>query len=104
MSAQVQIGSTLGFPRERARRCVRPRAQEMRMRHEKPVLTARQVEYLERLIAGETAREIALDTGCALQNVHEVLRAACARTGNRTRLQLVAWYAVRRGELKGEAA
>ena len=74
-------------------------------RRNKPVLTSRQIEYLERMIAGETVAEIAFETGCAKQNVHEVLRAAVKRTGNRTREQLVAWYAIRRGEFgKGIAA
>jgi DNA-binding CsgD family transcriptional regulator len=53
-------------------------------------LSARQIECLTRIAAGETSAEIALALGVSRRTVDEYVGAACARLGVRSRSQAVA--------------
>jgi DNA-binding NarL/FixJ family response regulator len=64
-----------------------------------PVVTPRQIEYIEALIAGMSVPEIAKAQGCCRENVTLVLIAARKRTGTKTREQLAVWWALRKVEL-----
>ncbi len=56
----------------------------------KPRLSARQIECLTRIAAGETSAEIALALGVSRRTVDEYVGAACTRLGVRSRSQAVA--------------
>jgi DNA-binding CsgD family transcriptional regulator len=60
------------------------------------VLTPRQIEYIEALIAGKSVPQIAKAQGCYRENVTQVLIAARKRTGTKTREQLAVWWAMRK--------
>ena len=60
-----------------------------------PVVTPRQVQFLNALVCGITPREMAVTFKCSYQNVQAILRDAQNRNGLRTREQLAAWWAVR---------
>ncbi len=53
-------------------------------------LTARQLECLERIAAGETSAEIALALGLSKRTVDHYVTHACERLGVRNRTQAVA--------------
>lgn len=59
------------------------------------VLTPRQIQFCDGLVAGMTSKEMGFQFGVSQINVTNVIRAACERTGNRTREQLSAWWAVK---------
>ncbi len=53
-------------------------------------LSARQLECLRRIAAGETSAMIALDLGLSTRTVDHYVGHACARLGARSRAQAVA--------------
>jgi DNA-binding CsgD family transcriptional regulator len=53
-------------------------------------LTARQIECLQRIAAGETSAEIAAELGLSKRTVDHYVGSACDRLGVRTRAQAVA--------------
>jgi DNA-binding CsgD family transcriptional regulator len=60
----------------------------------KPVMTPQQIACVNLLIDGYRDVEIARELGCSDRNVNQILTAAMRRTGNKTRAQLAAWWAL----------